>query len=185
MDNFPVANGKRRTRDFWNRTNRHRTAGWEMEMGRRVGHVYERVTSCRIARLNNCDPPVTSRYKHRTVGGGDGRGKHHLHGVRTLLGAKYRSFFDSIKFIKRPTPLRATDTRPRLTVTRSPRRLLLGETRKAYCETSRFLIKWKAVIDWLSELDTMLSPLWRMKLLNLKFTDRFRDFSEALFSGVV
>lgn len=46
-----------------------------MKMGR-GGHVYERVTSCRIARLNNCDPPVTSRYKRRTVGGGDGRGKH-------------------------------------------------------------------------------------------------------------
>jgi len=55
------------------------------------------------------------------------------------VGAKYRSFFDSIKFIKRPIPLRATDTR--LTIFHSPRRLLSGEMREACCATSRFLIK--------------------------------------------
>lgn len=43
--------------------------GWWMEMRWEWARVRKRVTSCRIARLNNCDPPVTSRYKCRTVGG--------------------------------------------------------------------------------------------------------------------
>lgn len=126
-----------------------------MEIGWGWARVRERVTSCRIARLNNCDPPVTNRYKHRTVGGGDGRGKH-TYTMCARCWGKISFFLRFHKIYQTTHPAESDRYTLRLTVVRSPRRLHSGETRKAYCATSRFLIKWKAVIDWLSELDTML-----------------------------
>lgn len=104
------------------------------------GHVYERVTSCRIARLNNCDPPVTSRYKHRTVGGGDGRGKH-TYTMCACCWGKISFFLRFHKIYQTTHPAESNRYTFRLTVVRSPRTLHSGEMREAYYATSRFLIK--------------------------------------------
>lgn len=113
---------------------------WKCDGG--WARVRKRVTSCRIARLNNCDPPVTSRYKCRTVGG-DGR--KHTYTVRARsVGSKYRSFLDSIKFIKRPESNQYT---LRLTVVRS--QIALGRNEES-CATSRSLISLEVVIDRLN-----------------------------------
>jgi len=144
IDNFFIVNRKQSMRDFWSCTNRDRDSQsarggkWKWIGG---GHVYERVTSCRIARLNNCDPPVTSRYKRRTVGGGDGRGKH-IYTVCARCWGKISFFLRFHKIYQTPHPAESNRYTLRLTAVRSSCRLLSGETGEACCATSRFLIKW-------------------------------------------
>lgn len=86
--------------------------GWRGGSGK---CVRGRITgSAGISRLNNCDPPVTSRYKRRTVELEETRekrrrGRAGKHTYAACAGSKYRSFVGFIKFIKRPAPwLRTT-----------------------------------------------------------------------------